>query len=182
MLIDRKWHSSIVDVQSFRGADSNTDHCLVVGIVRDRLAVSKQAAQKFDGERFNVRTLNELKVRNKYQIEISNRFAALENLNDCKNIHRAWENIKENIKISVKERLCRHELMQHKSWFIEKYLSFLDQRNQAKMQLVEDPSQSNVDNLNNVRHDASRHFRNTKMEKLKDTIEKPETNSKIKKY
>jgi hypothetical protein len=35
----------------------------VVSKVRKRLAVSKQAAQKFDGERFNLRNLNELEVR-----------------------------------------------------------------------------------------------------------------------
>ena len=36
------------------GADCDTDHCLVVAKVRERLAVSTQAAQKFDGERFNL--------------------------------------------------------------------------------------------------------------------------------
>jgi len=35
----------------------------VVAIVRERLAVSKQGAQKFDGERLNLRKLNELQVR-----------------------------------------------------------------------------------------------------------------------
>jgi hypothetical protein len=54
----------------------------VVTKVRERLAVSKQAAQKFDGERFNLRKLNELEVMKQYQIEIANRFAALEKLND----------------------------------------------------------------------------------------------------
>jgi hypothetical protein len=49
-LIDRRWHSSILDVQSFRGADCDTDHYQVVAKVRERLAVRKQAAQKFDGE------------------------------------------------------------------------------------------------------------------------------------
>jgi hypothetical protein len=44
------------------------------------LAVSKQAAQKFDGKRFNLKKLNELEVRKEYQIEISKKFAALENL------------------------------------------------------------------------------------------------------
>jgi len=43
------------------------------------LAVSKQETQKFVGERFNLRKLDELAVRKQYQIEISNRFAALEN-------------------------------------------------------------------------------------------------------
>ena len=50
--------------------------------VRKRLAVSKQAAHKFDGERFNLGKLNELEVRKQYQIETTNRFEALENLSD----------------------------------------------------------------------------------------------------
>jgi len=74
----------------------------VVTKVRERLAVNKQEAQSFDGERFNLRKLNELEARKQYQIEITNRFAALENLRGDKDIHRVWENIKENIKTSTK--------------------------------------------------------------------------------
>jgi hypothetical protein len=65
ILIDRRRQSSMLDVRSFRRA-----HYLVVAKLRERLAVNKQAAQNFDGERFNLRKLNELEVKNKYQIEI----------------------------------------------------------------------------------------------------------------
>jgi len=70
----------------------------VVAKVRDRLTVSKQAAETFDWEQLNLRKLNELEVRKQYQIEITNRFAALENLSDDKDTNRALENIKDNIK------------------------------------------------------------------------------------
>ena len=50
ILVDRRWHLSILDVQSFRGADCDTDQYVVVALFRERLAASKQAAQKFDGE------------------------------------------------------------------------------------------------------------------------------------
>ena len=56
-------------------------------------------------ERFNRRKLNELEVWKRYQIEITNRFVALENLSDGEDIKRGWENIKENIKTSAKENL-----------------------------------------------------------------------------
>ena len=42
ILIDRRWHLSILGLQSFRGAVCDTDHYLVVAIVRERFTVSKQ--------------------------------------------------------------------------------------------------------------------------------------------
>jgi hypothetical protein len=38
--------------------------------------------------------LSELEVRKQYQIKISDRFAAVENLNDSRDINRTWQNIK----------------------------------------------------------------------------------------
>jgi hypothetical protein len=150
-----------------------------VAKVREKLAVSTEAAQKFDEERFNLRKLKEQEVKEKYQIEITNRFAAFEDLDGEGDINRSWENIKENIKTSAKESIELHELKQHKPWFDKECLSFLDQRKQAKMQWIQDPSQSNVDNPNNVRRDVSRHIRNKKKAYLKPKIEELETNSKI---
>jgi hypothetical protein len=132
-LIERRWHLSILDIPSCRAADYDTDHYLVVAKVSERSAVSKQAAKKFHVERFNLRKLNELQVRNQYQIKISNRYAALENLNDSKDINRAWENTKENIKISAKEILGLYKLKQHNPWFDDECLHIFDQRKCVKM-------------------------------------------------
>jgi hypothetical protein len=73
-LKDRRWHSSILDVQSFRGADYGTDHCLVVAEVRERWPVIKQAAQKFYGERFHLRKRNELVVWNSIGLRLQKDF------------------------------------------------------------------------------------------------------------
>jgi len=51
----------------------------VIVKIRERMAVGKQAAHRFVRQRFNSRKLNEPEVREQYQIEIKNRFAALEN-------------------------------------------------------------------------------------------------------
>ena len=89
----------------------------MVAKLRERLAVRKQAAQKFEGEKFNPGKLKELEVKEKYQIEITNRFQALENLNVDEGVNRVWENIKENLKTAAKESLGLHEWKQHKPWF-----------------------------------------------------------------
>jgi hypothetical protein len=43
---DRRQHSSILDVRSFRAADCDTDHYLVVAKVRERLADSESLNKK----------------------------------------------------------------------------------------------------------------------------------------
>jgi hypothetical protein len=71
-------------------------------------------------------------------------------------------------------------MKQHKPWFDTECSYFLDERKQAKMQWLQDPDKSNVDNLNNDRWEDSRHFRNRNKENLKAEIDELDTNSTIK--
>jgi hypothetical protein len=59
--------------------------------LRERISVSKRARQKFDVERFELEKLNDVEVKEKWQVKISNRFDALENL----------ENLHESLKINT---------------------------------------------------------------------------------
>jgi hypothetical protein len=61
-LIHKRWHSIILDARNFRGVDFDIDYYLVVAKVRERLAISKQAAQNSDGERFNIGKVNKLEI------------------------------------------------------------------------------------------------------------------------
>jgi hypothetical protein len=95
-------------------------------------------------------------------------------------INRAWETIRENIKISGKESLGYYELKKHKPWFDKGCSKLLDQRKEAELQWLQDPSEINEDNLSNTRCEANRHFRNEKREYLKDKNNELATNSKNK--
>jgi hypothetical protein len=87
-----------------------------------------------DVERFNLKQLNEEEVKEQYQVTIKNKFAALENLNDNGDINRAWETIRENIRISAKESIGLCESKSYKPWFDEEYIKLVDRRKQAKLQ------------------------------------------------
>jgi hypothetical protein len=78
ILIDRRRHSNVLDVRSFRAADCDTDYYLVVAKIRERIAVNKQGSHTFNMERFNLKKLNEIEGKEKYRVEVSNRFAALQ--------------------------------------------------------------------------------------------------------
>jgi len=76
-------------------------------------------------ETFNLRKPNDVAGTEEYHVNISNRFAALENLDDCDvddidvDINLAWECIRENIKASTTQSLGYYEFKQHKPWFNE---------------------------------------------------------------
>jgi hypothetical protein len=66
VLVDRKRHSSVFDVLSFKAADCDTDHYLVAAEVRERLAVSKQTTHRLHTPRFNLKKLNEVEDKDQY--------------------------------------------------------------------------------------------------------------------
>jgi hypothetical protein len=107
-------------------------------------------------------------------------FAALEYLDSYVESNRAWEMSTENIKISARENIGYYELRKHKVRFEEGCPKLLDQRKHSKLQLLQDPREISRDDLNSVRREANRYFRNKKREYLKDKINELATNSKNK--
>jgi hypothetical protein len=88
--------------------------------------------------------------------------------------------IRENIKILAKESLGYCELKKHKPWFDQACSKLADQRKKAKLQWLQDPSETDGDNLKIVRCEASRCVRNKKRKNLKDKMNELVMNSKNK--
>jgi hypothetical protein len=96
-------------------------------------------------ERYNLKKLNDIEGKEQFRVEVPNRFAALEDLDTEVESNSAKETIRENIKISAKKSIGYFEFKKHKPWFYKGCSKLL-----------------NGDNLNKVRREASRHFRNKK--------------------
>jgi hypothetical protein len=90
------------------------DHYLVVAKLKEGISVSKQATQKSDLERFDLKKIDDAEVKKKYQVKISIRFAALESLDESFDVNNSWESIRENIKTSAKDNLGYHRLKHNK--------------------------------------------------------------------
>jgi hypothetical protein len=131
-------------------------------------------------QRSNLKKLNKAENKQNFCVEVSNRSAALEDLDAEVEINSAWEIIREIIKMTAKESLGYFELKKHKPWFDEGCSRLLDQRKEAKLQWLHEPSEISGHNLNNVRRRASRYFRNKKREYLKVITNEFATNSKNK--
>jgi hypothetical protein len=75
----------------------------------------------------------------------------LEIFDDNADINKAWESTRGNIKNSATESLGYRELKQYKPWFDEECSKLSYQRTPDKLQLLQNPSQINEDNMNNAR-------------------------------
>jgi hypothetical protein len=84
--------------------------------------------------------------------------AAFGNLDLQLVIKRAWETIRQTITISVKGSSGCYKQKKHKPWCDGGCSELLYQRKQDKLQWLQDPSEINGDNLNNIRPETRRHF------------------------
>jgi hypothetical protein len=135
---------------------------LVAEKVRERLVVSKQAAQERDTERFNLEKLNVAEVKEQYQVTITNNSADLENLRIIRtSIGHGTSSVRtpqfwpKRVLVIVNQSIINHGLMRQCS-------KLDDQRNQIEVQWLQDPSEVNEGNLSNVWWEASGHFRKRK--------------------
>jgi hypothetical protein len=124
--------------------------------------------------------LNDIEVKEKYQVDISNRFAILESLDESFDINNAWESIREDTKTSAKDNLGYHRLKHNKPWFDDECSKLIDQWRQEKLQWMQNPDQINGGNLKNITYETTRTFRNKKREYLKGKINELESNNKNK--
>ena len=69
-----------------------------------------------------------MQVRERYEIEITERVEGVEFLRDDEDINRAWKNVKVYIKTSTKYSIGLHELKQHKPWVDEERSDFISKK------------------------------------------------------
>jgi hypothetical protein len=81
-----------------------------------------------------VKKLDDVEVKEKYQVEITNRFAASESLDESFDINNARQSVRENIKTSTKDNLRYHRLKHNKLRFNDECSKLIDQRKQIKLQ------------------------------------------------
>jgi hypothetical protein len=70
ILVDKYRHSNVLDVRSFRAADCDSDHYLVVAKVRERLAVNKRRSHRFHMEMFNHKKFNQVECKEQFRVEV----------------------------------------------------------------------------------------------------------------
>ena len=130
---------------------------------------SRTQAEKFDNGK-----LKDGEVRKSYQIQVSNKFSTLENLDEVENIedvNKIWGTMREKIISSAKKSIGFVGKIKNKPWFDDECADLVKQRQQARITWVQDPNQINAEAYSEVKRRTSSTFR-SKMYILKKKLMK----------
>ena len=128
--VSRRWVSSLQDVRAFHGADCGSDHNLVIAKVKLSL---KRVGAKSKRSRLAVRRLGINEVKEEFNIKLSNRFAALEELDES-GIEEYWAELKEGFK-EVGEEVLGFEKSKKKPWVSDNSWMKVEQRRILKAKI-----------------------------------------------
>lgn len=126
-LVSKRWRSSLQDVRARRSVDIGSDHHLVVGVMKLKLA--RAPRRKSRREKFDVKKLQNPEKRLRFQLELKNRFAALP-IKEV-SLEQEWETIKSEHLETCKEvfgKMQRHR----KQWITEETWRTIEERRTAK--------------------------------------------------
>ena len=73
-MVNNRYRSSTQDGRAYREADVGSDHCLCIAVVKMKL--NRSTSPKEISTKINPKRLNGVGVKEKFQLELSNRFSS----------------------------------------------------------------------------------------------------------
>lgn len=136
VLIEKIHRRAIKDVRSFRGADADSDHFLVVAEVTQERPTFKNPKGK-RVRRFNIGDLKDKKIAEEIQRNIETGLKATSELDD---VQREWNQIEKVLINSLKSSNEKPNEQQNKDWFDEQCRRSLADRN---VRMIEQNTETN---------------------------------------
>ena len=167
--INCRWKSSLEDVRVKRGADIGSDHHLVIGKIKIRLA--KVVKRKSLRTRFNTKKLQESEVRDTFVIKLQNRFESLYTEeeeegasagadeagipNGKQKIEQQWSKIKSSY-IDTCEEVLGRQREENKGWISEDTWKKIEHRKTAKNEVNVAKTRNQIKQANRKYQEANR--------------------------
>ncbi|XP_055997977.1 uncharacterized protein LOC130047325 [Ostrea edulis] len=134
MIINNKWRRSLYDVKVYRGADVNSDHYLLKATIKLKLRRDHQQQgmkRKFDIDKLKIPNINKA-----FNLELKNRFKALENNpDDQDNIQGKWDTIKETY-VETAAKTLGYRTKKNKEWLTSDTWERISERKKLKQKII----------------------------------------------
>lgn len=134
ILIDSRHVSNLLDIRTFRGANADSDHFLVICKIREKIAMAKNS-KKPGLTKFNCNKLGDPKIRKEYQTVLTKKLS--ENvLNDDDDVNRKWNSIKRSILSAAEKILEKERAPIRQDWFDNECRPANENKNKAYRKMI----------------------------------------------
>ena len=134
IMCNKRYKNGIKDVQTYPGADINSDHCLLVAKTKFKLKKVKKGSVI---EQYDLSMLKEENIRCQYALEVKNRYAALNDeeipQTEEEAIEKKWNNFKSSV-IEATKVIPKKEKKKDKDWMTEEIKDLMKKRKEEKAQ------------------------------------------------
>ena len=129
ILINGKWKSSLQDVRVYTGADCGSDHNMVVAEIKLKLRTARK--KQVRGKRINSDMLRDAPTKDRFKIELRNRFQLLSN---DPNQEVTLEDFNKAVRESG-EKILGYKKREQKAWMKEATWDKIEERRTMKQKM-----------------------------------------------
>lgn len=137
-----------MDVRSYRGANADSDHFLVLAKLYCRISryfVPKQLRTK---KRYAIERLKDPDVKNKYVLALS---AGMAKNGNAQSEQKSWRFCKEVMSKAAEETIEEKEKRTNKHWYDEECSKITDEKNKAYKEAINKRTRSAIEKYKQLR-------------------------------
>jgi hypothetical protein len=163
---------TIQDVRTYRGANVDSDHLLVVAKMRMKV-VKQTGGSRKNG--WDVEKLNHTRHNDEYKKEMRKK---LETREEEVDIDEEWKNLKESITDTAETVLGRITTRKRKEWFDEECEKRTEAKNQARNRWLKTGNQKDLENYKEKRKEATKYCKHKKESWIGELMQEVEVNNR----
>lgn len=173
VVIDKRHKSSITNVRSYRGADADTDHYLVISDFKVKLSARWSSDKPKGTEKIDVDRLKNEETCKRYEEKIEEKLKCVDNCKE-EQIDEKWKRLKDTV-IQIAESVVQTKQRKKiKPWFNELSRKGVQDRNDARMKAIQTPTPDNIRYYEIKRKEVNKILRREKRRAEKMRIEEIE--------
>lgn len=174
ILTSKRNENMVTDVRSFRGANADTDHYLVIAKIKQ--GTTKHSVSSTSKKKLDIEELKNLETRRQY-IERLDRELNQKEIEV--NIDKEFENIADGILESAKEVVGYKKMKKSKEWYDEECAAINKQKREDRLQWLKTGEHSDLDIYKERTRKANRLFKQKKNQWYMEKMEEIEKNNKF---
>jgi endonuclease/exonuclease/phosphatase family metal-dependent hydrolase len=176
VLIEKRGASSIMNVRSYRGANCDSDHYMVVATYRSRIATNRTEKQK-GTPKFNIDALKTIEGQESYQRALEENLPPeISEETTQRDLEDDWEKIKSAVLNAADASIGKTPRQTRNAWFDEECKEKIDEKNRLRKLYLERNTRAKRLAYENARRDSNNMLRRKKREFMNNILLKVEQN------